>query len=70
MTTKKSAVAALAVTAIMAACGENRAKAEADKLLEQAEAEFDNNQYDKALATIDSLRKVYPNAIETRKKRS
>lgn len=68
MTTKKSAVAALAVTAIMAACGENRAKAEADKLLEQAEAEFDNNQYDKALATIDSLRKVYPNAIETRKK--
>lgn len=61
-------MAALALAAIMAACGENSAKAEADKLLEQAETEFDNKQYDKALATIDSLRKVYPNAIETRKK--
>ena len=68
MTTKKSAMAALALAAIMAACGENSAKAEADKLLEQAETEFDNKQYDKALATKDSLRKVYPNAIETRKK--
>lgn len=58
----------MTIAAIMAACGENSAKAEADKLLEQAETEFDNKQYDKALSTIDSLRKVYPNAIETRKK--
>lgn len=64
----KNTLAALTIAAIMAACGENSAKAEADKLLEQAETEFDNKQYDKALSTIDSLRKVYPNAIETRKK--
>ncbi len=36
-------------------------------LLEKASQEFEQGQYGRALLSIDSLRKVYPNAIETRR---
>ena len=49
------------------ACGSNT-QDEANKLLEQANKQFESHQYDKALASIDSLRRVYPGAIDTRKK--
>lgn len=65
--TKKHITAALIAVAALAACGDNGARSEADRLLEQANTEFESKQYDKALRTIDSLRRVYPNAIETRK---
>ena len=48
-------------------CKDNRQQ-QAEQLLEQAEQQFVANDYQGALSTIDSLRKVYPNAIDTRKK--
>ncbi len=36
-------------------------------MLQKASLQFEQRQYDRALITIDSLRKVYPGAIETRK---
>lgn len=65
--TKKHITAALIAVAALAACGDNGVRSEADRLLERANTEFESKQYDKALRTIDSLRRVYPNAIETRK---
>ena len=40
---------------------------EAAKMLQRANELFAEQKYDRALIVIDSLRKVYPNAIETRK---
>ncbi|MCD8296704.1 MAG: hypothetical protein LUC88_03935 [Prevotella sp.] len=39
----------------------------AEKILEEAQREFDDGEYVKALASIDSLRTTYPKAIEMRK---
>lgn len=62
-------MAIVATMAIMAvSCGQNSETKLAEKLLEKAETEWRNRQYDNALLTIDSLRKAYPNAIEARKK--
>jgi hypothetical protein len=44
------------------------AQCEAEQLLESASRLFAEKQYNKALWKIDSLRKVYPTAIEVRKK--
>ena len=49
------------------ACKDNKQQ-QAEYLLEQAEQHFENGEYMEALSTIDSVRKVYPNAINTRKK--
>ena len=64
---RKNTLAALFAAALLASCGENEAQKAASSLLERADTEFESGQYDKALRTIDSLRKVYPNAVETRK---
>ena len=49
------------------ACADgNQQKAEA--LLQQANEQFEKGQYDRALISIDSLRELYPNAIDTRKR--
>ena len=48
------------------ACKDNRQQ-QAEQLLLQAGELFEAGQYQEALSTIDSLRKVYPNAIDTRK---
>lgn len=69
MKTTIKTMAALAITAAMAvACGRNDEAKLAESLLEKAETEWKDRQYDKALLTIDSLRKTYPNAIDARKK--
>ena len=52
--------------ALLMACGDNKQK-EAEAMLSKANAQFEQGQYDRALITIDSLRKVYPSAIDTRK---
>ena len=52
--------------AMLVACGNNRQK-EAEMFLQKADRLFEQQQYDRALIVIDSLRKVYPSAIETRK---
>lgn len=44
------------------------AKHEADHLLKSAEDLYNRGQYEQALLTLDSLRHIYPNAIEARKK--
>jgi uncharacterized protein (UPF0332 family) len=49
------------------ACKDNRQQ-QAEQILSQAEKLFEAGQYQEALSAIDSLRKVYPNAIDTRKK--
>ena len=59
-----SAVAALTLVS----CGENAAQKQAEEMLEKAGACYEQGQYNEALTVIDSLRKVFPNAIDTRKK--
>lgn len=49
-------------------CGENATEKKAGELLEQAQQFFDKGDYVKATATIDSLRKNFPDALEARKK--
>ena len=56
----------MAAVALMA-CGSNTQQ-EAEQLLAQAATHFEQGRYDSALSAIDSLRKVYPNAIDTRRK--
>ena len=64
----RNLTAILAVTAMLflASCGEN-SKRQAGEMLEKAQTEFKGGDYAKAIATIDSLRKKFPKAIEARK---
>lgn len=66
----RTMTAALALFAMMmlAACGGKSVDEKAGKLLEQAQTQFEQGAYTEALATIDSLRKNCPDAIEARKK--
>lgn len=57
----------IAIVVILAAC-DNSSQKKADLLLKQANEQFGQREYAKALQSIDSLRRVYPNAIDTRKK--
>ena len=51
---------------LLVACGDKKPSG-AEALLQQANSQFEQGQYDRALISIDSLRKVYPQAIEARK---
>ena len=55
-----------ALALLLAACADSRQK-EAEAMLQRADQLFNEQKYDRALMAIDSLRKVYPSAIETRK---
>lgn len=59
--------AAIALTMAMAGCTGNSMKKEAEELLISAREQFSKGQYKEALATIDSLRKKCPKAIDERK---
>ena len=65
---KKTIVIIFAITEVMGSCGGNDAQKTAEDMLEKAEKYFSEGSYDRAKITIDSLRKVYPGAVETRKK--
>lgn len=54
------------LAAMLVACSDEKQKA-AEQMLQKASLQFEQRQYERALITIDSLRKVYPGAIETRK---
>ena len=54
-------------TVVLVACSDTTQNA-AEQMLQQANQQFEQGQYDRALITIDSLRKVYPGAIDTRKR--
>ena len=58
----------IAAALTMTSCSGNDAQKAAEDMLEQAEKYFSEGRYDRAKIAIDSLRKVYPNAVETRKK--
>ena len=55
------------LAAVLVACGNDTQK-EAEQLYKQANALFEQQQYDRALMSLDSLRKVYPNSVDVRKK--
>ena len=67
MAIRRLVLSALTALLLMS-CGENEAQKQAEEMLEKAGACYEQGQYDKALTVIDSLRKVFPNAIDTRKK--
>ena len=54
---------------LLTACGgNNKQQKEAEELLTQARSLYEQGQYAEAKASITSLRKLYPNAIDARKK--
>lgn len=61
------ALLGIAACCCLASCDNSQQKM-ADSLLKEAEQLFNKGEYDNALTKIDSLRNIYPNAIETRKK--
>ena len=52
---------------LMTACANDRQK-EAEAWLKEADTQFEQGHYDEAKAAIDSIRKLYPNSIDTRTK--
>lgn len=65
--TSKTAMLALAGAMLVAACTGKKGDKQAEALLEKAEVEYKAGQYDKALRTIDSMRRTFPEAIAARK---
>lgn len=65
---RKATIIITLLTAIaLTACQDDRKQA-AEQMLEKANQLFTEQKYDRALIVIDSLRKVYPSAIDTRKR--
>ena len=64
---KRLVLSAMAVL-LLVSCGENESQKQAEAMLEKAGICYEQGQYNQALIVIDSLRKIYPNAIDTRKK--
>ena len=58
--------ATMLLSAMWMACGDDTQK-QAEAMLQRADQLFEQRKYDRALIVIDSLRKVHPNAINTRK---
>ena len=60
----------LAITAVfvLASCKQTNAQKEAEGLLKKATQEYENEKYEDALRSIDSLRNVYPNSIDVRER--
>ena len=56
----------ISIVILMSACSDSQQKA-AEQMLERASGLFEQQQYDRALIVIDSLRKNYPTAIDIRK---
>ena len=67
MTMRRLVLSAMAAVMLLS-CGENSAQKQAEEMLSKAGTCYEQGQYDEALTVIDSLRKIYPNAIDTRKK--
>lgn len=56
------------VVAVLSSCKQTDAQEKAMGLLKKATQEYEAGQYDEALRSIDSLRSVYPNAVEVRRR--
>lgn len=57
----------LFAAALMVSCGGGMQQ-KAEELLRQADFDFEHGRYEMALASIDSLRKIYPNAVDVRRR--
>ena len=57
----------LAAALCLAACAGDKGQA-AEQMLQSANAKLEQGLYDQVLADIDSLRKLYPNSVDTRKR--
>lgn len=64
---KATIIITLLAAIVLAACQDNKQQA-AEQMLEKANQLFTEQKYDRALIVIDSLRQVYPGAIDTRKR--
>ena len=60
------AIILLAAAAVVLAGCQNSAQKQAETLLKQADEAFEKGQYDRAIIKIDSLRELYPSAIDVR----
>ena len=58
----------IAILAVVLTSCANSKQQRADELLALASQQYERHDYRGALAIIDSLRHIYPNAIDTRKK--
>ena len=56
----------MGVALLLTACRDSQ-KAAAEEMLRRADALFEQQQYDRALIVIDSLRKTYPTAVDIRR---
>lgn len=56
-----------AAVAALASCGDSD-RQNAEEMLKQAGYDYEHGRYDMALATIDSLRKTYPDIVDVRRK--
>ena len=56
-----------AAVAALASCGDSY-RQNAEEMLKQAGYDYEHGRYDMALATIDSLRKTYPDIVDVRRK--
>lgn len=63
---KKRILPIIVVGLLMAGCGNNE-KEQAEQLLQEAHEKFEQRKFDEARASIDSLRKTFPNIVEARK---
>jgi len=64
---KRLVTIAILATLAFAACRDNKQQ-QANLMLDRANQLFAEQKYDRALIVIDSLREVYPGAIDTRKR--
>ncbi|MGN1376002.1 MAG: hypothetical protein ACI4V5_05545 [Prevotella sp.] len=65
--TVKKIVTLIVISTVFAACIDNRRHTEAEQLLDKARQYYSDKQYDKALKSIDSLRREFSSEIELRK---
>lgn len=56
-----------AAVAALASCDDSD-RQNAEEMLKQAGYDYEHGRYDMALATIDSLRKTYPDIVDVRRK--
>lgn len=64
---KATIIITLLAAIMLAACRDNNQQ-QANLMLDRANQLFAEQKYDRALIVIDSLREVYPGAIDTRKR--
>lgn len=58
----------IAAALLAVSCSGNSSQKAAEDMFVKAEKYFSEGKYDKARTAVDSLRKIFPNAVETRRK--